>query len=80
MFNEIMSLDGEKDCSLVLALDRMSKYTKNIQLLTTEKHDVFYRVDANTIRNANLENDELLSLNQGGWRLSENKEFIEYYI
>ena len=32
MFYEIMQMPSEKNCSLVIALDKMSQYTKDIKL------------------------------------------------
>lgn len=80
MFNEIMSMPSVKNCSLIIALDKMAEYDKNIKLLTTEKHEVFYQVNADTIRKMDINNEDLLTLNQSGWVLSENKKFLEYYI
>lgn len=80
MFYEIMSQPTIKNIPLIVALDKMSKYCKNIQLLTTEKHDVFYRVNADEIIDLDIEMADFLALNQGGWVLSKNKKYVEYFI
>lgn len=80
MFNEIMRMPSEKNVSLIVSLDKMSKYCKEIKLLTNEKNELFYRVDANILRQLDIESSELLSLNQSGWVLNDNKKFLEYFI
>lgn len=80
MFNEIMQMPSNKNGSLVLALEKMSIYCKDIKLLTNEKHEVFYQVDASIIKCLDLESSDLLSLNQSGWVLSKNGKFLEFFI
>lgn len=80
MFYEIMQMPSEKNCSLVIALDKMSQYTKDIKLLTNEKNEIFYRVDAKKLMNMDIDSMDLLKLNQSGWVLNENKEFLEYFF
>lgn len=80
MFDEIMRMKNANKNSVISSLDKMSKYCKDIKLLTNEKHEVFYRVDANIIRQLDIESNELLVLNQNGWVLSEDKKFLEYFI
>ena len=80
MFKEIMQMPCEKTNSIVFALDKMFKYCKDIKLLTTEKNDVYYQVKANVIKELDLDNSELLALNQNGWVLSKNGEFLEFFI
>ena len=80
MFNEIMQMQSDKNGSLILALEKMSNYCKDIKLLTTDKNDVYYQVKANAIKQLDLDNSELLALNQQGWVLSKNGEFLEFFI
>ena len=80
MFNEIMQMSNENKKKVIVSLDKMMKYCKNIELLTNEKHEVFYRVDANEIKKLDIEPDDLLALNQSGWVLSKNGNFLEFFI
>lgn len=80
MFNEIMRMPSIKKDTIVFSLEKMSNYCKDIKLLTNEKNEVFYQVDANIIRQLNLEHADLLSLNQSGWVLSKNDKFLEFFI
>ena len=80
MFNEIMRMPSDKKGSIIFSLEKMSNYCKDIKLLTNEKNEVFYQVDANVIRRLDLESSDLLSLNQSGWVLSKNGNFLEFFI
>ncbi len=80
MFNEIMRMPSTKKDTIIFSLEKMSNYCKDIKLLTNEKNEVFYQVDANIIRQLNLEHADLLALNQSGWVLSKNDKFLEFFI
>ena len=80
MFNEIMRMPSTKKDTIIFSLEKMSNYCKDIKLLTNEKNEVFYQVDANFIRQLNLEHSDLLALNQSGWVLSKNDKFLEFFI
>lgn len=80
MFYNIMSQPTIKNVPLIVALDMMCKYSKNIHLLTNEKHEVFYRVNVDEIMNLDIESGDFLTLNQSGWVLDKNKKYVEYFI
>ena len=80
MFNEIMQMQPSNKKAISITLEQMMKYCQNIQLLMTEKNEVFYRVDANFIKQLNIESSDLLALNQSGWVLSENKKYLDFFI
>jgi hypothetical protein len=80
MFNEIMKMPSEKKGTVIFSLEKMSKYCTNIKLLTNEKNEVFYQVDAKALKELDIDPNDLLMLNQSGWVLSANNKFLEYYI
>lgn len=78
MFNEIMRNKSEVKGSLILAIDNMAKYCKDIKLLTDEKNNVFYQVETKHL--IDVDENELLKLNQSGWVLSDDTNFLEFYV
>lgn len=80
MFNEVMSKPLGTSLSIALSIDKMMKFCNDIKLLTNEKNDVFYQVDANVVKNNVEELSDLMELNQGGWVLTEDKKFLEFYL
>lgn len=81
MFNEIMQRNENfSETSVALTLDKMYKYCKNIELLLNDSYQPYYRVKTDDLKKMNLEMSELLELNESGWVLNENKDFIEYFF
>lgn len=79
-FNEIMSKSSENTLTMILSLDKMYQYCNDIKILLDEKNNVHYQVDAQTIRELDIEMSDLLELNQGGWVLSDDKRFLNLYL
>lgn len=81
MFYEIMQRKQDKtDETLVLSLNKMYKFCKNIELLMDKSFQPYYRVSSELLLNQNIDISDLLELNESGWVLNENKDFIEFYI
>lgn len=80
MFNEVMSKPLGESSSIILSINKMSQFCKDIKLLTDNKNNVFYQVNANTVKENVEELSDLMELNQGGWVLTKDKKFLEFYI
>ena len=80
LFNEIMSIPSEKTISLGLSINKMYQFCKDIKILQDDKFNVYYQVDAKVIKEKVDDPSDLMELNQGGWVLSEDKNFLKFYI
>jgi hypothetical protein len=80
LFNEIMSIPSEKTISLGLSINKMYQFCKDIKILQDDKFNVYYQVDAKIIKEKVDDPSDLMELNQGGWVLSEDKNFLKFYI
>lgn len=78
--NEIFSTETDKTIPLVVTLDHMSKYTNEIKLLYDSKFNLYYQVEKKSLLDSEAEMENLFELSQGGWKLSENNEFLILYI
>lgn len=80
MFEEIMSQKNENKTSVSLSLDNMFRYVSNIELTCDEDYNPFYKVESKQLYEKNLELSDLFELNQYGWHLNDDKEFLILYI
>lgn len=80
LFNEIMSIPSEKTISLGLSINKMYQFCKDIKILHDDKYNVYYQVDAKIVKEQVDDPSDLMELNQGGWVLSEDKNFLIFYI
>lgn len=80
MFEEIMSQKNENKTSVSLSLDNMFRYVSNIELTCDKDYNPFYKVETKQLYEKNLEMSDLFELNQYGWCLNDDKEFLILYI
>lgn len=76
---EIMKVDSDSSTSLFNSLRVLNGKVK-VDLLSDEKHSLYYQANISDILKSDLDTEDIIYLRNGGWGLSENKEFIVKYI
>lgn len=76
---EIMKVDSDSSTSLFNSLRVLNGKVK-VDLLSDEKHSLYYQANISDILKSDLDTEDIIYLRNGGWELSENKEFIVKYI
>lgn len=76
---EIMKVDSDGSTSLFNSLRVLNGKVK-VDLLSDEKHSLYYQANISDILKSDLDTEDIIYLRNGGWELSENKEFIVKYI
>ena len=76
---EIMKVDSDNSTSLFNSLRILNNKVK-VDLLSNENYSLFYQAKISDILKSDLDTEDIIYLRNGGWELSENKEFIVKYI
>lgn len=72
---EIMKLKSSNDFGLFSSLNILKKYV-NVDLLMSEKNELYYSVSVNNILLSDISSDELINVRNSGWELSSDKNFL----
>ena len=75
---EIMKLDSDNSTSLFNSLRVFGDI--KVDLLHDENNVIFYQVKISDIIKNKLTTDDMIYLRNGGWELSENKEYIVKFL
>lgn len=76
---EIMKLESDKSVSLFNSLALLNNKVK-IDLLQDEKFNLYYQAKIKDILKSDLDADNIISLRNSGWELSDNKEYIVKFL
>lgn len=76
---EIMKLESDGSTSLFNSLKMLNEKVK-VDLLSDEKYKLYYQAKLSDVLKSDIDADEIIYLRNGGWELSENKEFLIKYI
>lgn len=76
---EIMKIDSDNSTSLFNTLRILNGKVK-VDLLSDEKYSLFYQAKISDILKSDLDTEDIIYLRNGGWELSENKNYIVKYI
>ena len=75
---EIMKLDSDGSTSLFNSLRVFGDI--KVDLLHDENNVLFYQAKISDILKNKLTTDDMIYLRNGGWELSENKEYIVKFL
>ena len=75
---EIMKLESDNSTSLFNSLRVFGDI--KVDLLHDENNVLFYQVKISDILKNKLTTDDIFYLRNGGWELSENKEYIVKFL
>lgn len=76
---EIMKLESDKSVSLFNSLALLNNKVK-VDLLQDEKFNLYYQAKIKDILKSDLDADNIISLRNSGWELSDNKEYIVKFL
>jgi glutamine cyclotransferase len=70
------SKNHKEDVGIMSSLLKINKYAENIDLLSDENYNIYYKVDLSTMIKNNLEDSNLFEFFSQGWDLSEDKKCL----
>lgn len=76
---EIFKLDSDNSTSLFNSLNIFNGKVK-VDLLHDEKNNLFYQAKIKDILKSDLDGEQLISIRNGGWELSEDKENVVKFL
>ena len=74
-----MKLESDKSVSLFNSLALLNNKVK-VDLLQDEKFNLYYQAKIKDILKSDLDADNIISLRNSGWELSDNKEYIVKFL
>lgn len=79
LIEEIMNLPIEKEVSLLNTIKILNRYG-DVQLLNNESYNLYYICDIKAIMASGITPEQLITVRNGGWILSNDKKALIKYI
>ena len=79
LIEEIMRLPIEKEVSLLNTIKILNR-CGDVQLLNNESFDLYYLCDIKSLMTSMITPEELITVRNGGWSLTEDKKSLIKYI